>query len=850
MTEQFANFAQSTLSSAINAAQTTISVASATSFPLLGNFRIVVQSFDANNISISQPELMIVTAVAGNNFTVTRGAESTTALAFASGARVTHILTAAVMYNLGGGSGVSSLNGLIGGLNLTSSDASVNITPSGTSINLQAASGGLSAIGAYSVLANNTGVSAIPTGQQTLNLGLLGYTDTGIIESLASTTAGYSQSIIQNKSNAANASANFIVSNDAGTATTNFGEMGINSSTFTGTGSFNIPGAVYIDSANDMVIGTLNNNTLHFVANSGATDAASVSGAGVFTINSLTATNTITGSVSGNAATATALQTARNINGVSFSGTADITVTAAAGTLTGATLNATVINSSLTSVGTLANLTVTNPISGSITGNAGTVTTNANLTGVIISVGNATSIASQTGTGTKFVVDTSPTLITPNIGTATGTGLVITSTSATTGLACGPTGTSNPVFNVDSSVASVATGISVIGNAAAAGVFISVLSSGTNENIEIRSKGTGNVILRRGTTALLNVGQSSCTISTNASLTTATTVRFSVTSGSDTGITAGAEAPHTYFNLNTTRQHASNTAITLQRDFRITGSDHSFASATGTLTDQAAFSVDLSTSASTNASVTNIHNIYIPSVVLTGTKTNSFGLTINANSGATNNYAANLNGVCRLAAVTALSTKVEGDFWNDSTQKCQTYYSDGVVQYASTTLFAQTATATVANTTTPTTLFSTGIGTLTLPANFWIAGKTISINMGGVFSTFTVPGNVTIAVKLGSVTIATGTITNILASATNNAFMGFLDITCRTTGATGTVMCNGNVNYDTGTLARGFLALNNSGATATIDTTASQAIDVQITWATANAANTISATTARVEVLS
>lgn len=56
-----------------------------------------------------------------------------------------------------------------------------------------------------------------------------------------------------------------------------------------------------------------------------------------------------------------------------------------------------------------------------ITGNAATVTTNANLTGPITSTGNATAIASQTGTGTKFVVDTSPTLVTPNIGVATAT---------------------------------------------------------------------------------------------------------------------------------------------------------------------------------------------------------------------------------------------------------------------------------------------------------------------------------------------------------------------------------------------------------------------------------------------
>lgn len=57
--------------------------------------------------------------------------------------------------------------------------------------------------------------------------------------------------------------------------------------------------------------------------------------------------------ISGNAATATALQTSRNINGTSFNGTADITITAAAGTLTGTTLASNVVSSSLTSVGTI-----------------------------------------------------------------------------------------------------------------------------------------------------------------------------------------------------------------------------------------------------------------------------------------------------------------------------------------------------------------------------------------------------------------------------------------------------------------------------------------------------------------
>ena len=47
----------------------------------------------------------------------------------------------------------------------------------------------------------------------------------------------------------------------------------------------------------------------------------------------------------------------------------------------------------------------------------------SNLTGPITSVGAVTSIASQTGTGTKFVVDTSPTLITPALGVATATSI-------------------------------------------------------------------------------------------------------------------------------------------------------------------------------------------------------------------------------------------------------------------------------------------------------------------------------------------------------------------------------------------------------------------------------------------
>ena len=72
--------------------------------------------------------------------------------------------------------------------------------------------------------------------------------------------------------------------------------------------------------------------------------------------NAVSATTAIN---AGTATTATKLTTARNINGVAFDGTKDITIStvADAGTLTGTTLKSTVTGSSLTSVGTIASLT-------------------------------------------------------------------------------------------------------------------------------------------------------------------------------------------------------------------------------------------------------------------------------------------------------------------------------------------------------------------------------------------------------------------------------------------------------------------------------------------------------------
>lgn len=252
-------------------------------------------------------------------------------------------------------------------------------------------------------------------------------------------------------------------------------------------------------------------------------------------------------SVSGNAGTATALQNARTIGGVSFDGTANITVASATGGFTVSGGNLALGTNSLTMTGSIGStgaritkgwftdLQVTNAIAGDITGNAATVTTNANLTGPITSSGNATSIASQTGTGTKFVVDTSPTLVTPNIGAATGTSLVLTNTSAT-GFAVGRQGSTNPVLNIDSSTASVVTGINLKGAAAAGGMAISVTSSGTNEGLKIDAKGSGVINLGSVSTGAVEVNGDIITTNTaTQTLTNKTLTTPVISSISNTG---------------------------------------------------------------------------------------------------------------------------------------------------------------------------------------------------------------------------------------------------------------------------------------------------------------------------
>ena len=180
------------------------------------------------------------------------------------------------------------------------------------------------------------------------------------------------------------------------------------------------------------------------------------------TAGTVTTNANLTGGVTsvGNAAT---VVTNANLTG-------EATSTGNAVTLTNSAVIGKVITGFTSGAGTVA---ATDNILQAIQKLDGNNSTNANLTGVITSVGNATSIASQTGTGTKFVVDTSPTLITPDLGTPTAlVGTNITGTAS--GLTAGTVTT-----NANLTGEATSTGNSVtLSNSAVIGKVITGFTSG------------------------------------------------------------------------------------------------------------------------------------------------------------------------------------------------------------------------------------------------------------------------------------------------------------------------------------------------------------------------------------
>lgn len=159
------------------------------------------------------------------------------------------------------------------------------------------------------------------------------------------------------------------------------------------------------------------------------------------------------------------------------------------------------------------------------------------------------------------------------------------------------------------------------------------------------------------------------------------------------------------------------------------------------------------------------------------------------------------------------------------------------------TLFSSTATQTVAATVAETTIIGSGSGSLILPANYLTQGKVLRFVVRGLYSTPALNiGSIAIKLKFGSTVLNAAASASALAvSITNAGFDGEAFITCRSVGASGTVVLMGGLTYGIGNnLAPLVLAINNGVTATTIDTTVAQTLDCTVTWSNNTAGNSVS----------
>ena len=151
-------------------------------------------------------------------------------------------------------------------------------------------------------------------------------------------------------------------------------------------------------------------------------------------------------------------------------------------------------------------------------------------------------------------------------------------------------------------------------------------------------------------------------------------------------------------------------------------------------------------------------------------------------------------------------------------------------------IYAQTNDVTVVNTTTATTLIGTVVGSATLAANFFAAGKTIIIFISGTYQQTSGSNTCTLNFSIGGVAVG-----SIALNHNNTVAASYFEarvvVTCRTAGATGTVQYQGcGLLNLAGTPTFYYQTSATSGS---INTTTTNAINVTATWSAASPSNSL-----------
>lgn len=202
---------------------------------------------------------------------------------------------------------------------------------------------------------------------------------------------------------------------------------------------------------------------------------------------------------------------------------------------------------------------------------------------------------------------------------------------------------------------------------------------------------------------------------------------------------------------------------------------------------------------------------------------------------ARNDAAQTFTGIQTYSSSPIIPTATAGD---NSTKGASTAYVDAAIAAAPKLVYTAVGATQAVNTTSETSIAGVGPGSLTIAANALTVGKTYRFKIAGIYNTALVPGNCTFRLKIGSVTIGSGTVSNLAISGSALTWTCTGTFVCWTTGSSGTVINDANMGYATGSLtALNSVPLNNGGVVSTINTTISNALDFTVQWATADVSN-------------
>lgn len=133
--------------------------------------------------------------------------------------------------------------------------------------------------------------------------------------------------------------------------------------------------------------------------------------------------------------------------------------------------------------------------------------------------------------------------------------------------------------------------------------------------------------------------------------------------------------------------------------------------------------------------------------------------------------------------------------------------------------------------TTEQSLIAPGAGSMTIPAGWVVPGATARLVIRGLLTTPTLSlGTSTFRFKVNGTTRTTGQTTNILGGMTDAGFLTVQTISFRSSGATGTAVCAGDIRYPSGSLINKAVVDMIQPTPFTIDTTSAITLDLTAQW--------------------